>query len=61
MSLGNKLQVRLTESQYKSVQQIAIYLDTDVSSVIRTAIDDAIETMNRWSGIEIEVEKEEKG
>jgi len=39
------------------VQKIAIYLNTDVSSVIRAAIDDAIETLNRWTGIEIDVEE----
>ena len=57
MSLGKKLQVRLTEKQMNGVQKIAIYLNTDVSSVIRAAIDDAIETLNRWTGIEIDVEE----
>jgi len=60
MPLGTKLQVRLSESQYQAVQQIAVYLKTDVSSVIRAAIDDAVETLNRWTGLEIEFEEKDE-
>jgi len=55
MSLHKKMQVRLTENQFLALQQIALYLHTDISSVIRSAIDDAIETLNRWTTIEISV------
>ena len=55
MTLHKKMQVRLTENQFLSLQQIALYLHTDISSVIRSAIDDAIETLNRWTTIEISV------
>lgn len=56
MSLGKKLQVRLTDNQFIAIQQIAIYLNTDISSVIRSAIDDAIITMNRWTDFDLESE-----
>jgi len=46
-------QVRLTNYQYESVQKIACYLHTDVSSIIRSAIEDAIETLNRWTNLDL--------
>lgn len=56
MTLHKKMQVRLTAYQYAALQQMAIYLHTDVSNVIRSAVDDAIETLNRWTTLEIIVE-----
>lgn len=60
MTLHKKMQVRLTEHQYIALQQMAIYLHTDVSSVIRSAVDDAIETLNRWTNLEIIVENDKE-
>lgn len=56
MSLHKKMQVRLTERQFLSLQKMALYLNTDVSGVIRAAVDDAIETLARWTTLEIDVE-----
>jgi len=60
MSLHKKMQVRLTEYQFKALQQMALYLNCDISTVIRAAVDDAIETLNRWTNLEIIVEDEKE-
>lgn len=60
MSLHKKMQVRLTEYQFKALQQMAIHLNCDISTVIRAAVDDAIETLNRWTTLDIEVENDKE-
>lgn len=60
MSLHKKMQVRLTEHQFLSLQKMALCLNTDISTVIRYAIDDAIETLNRWTFFDISVEDDKE-
>jgi len=60
MTLHKKMQVRLTERQFLSLQQMAIHLNCDISTVIRAAVDDAIETLSRWTNLEIIVEDEKE-
>ena len=60
MSLRKTTRVRLTDYQFRALQQIALHLNCDISTVIRAAVDDAISTLNRWTNLEIEIENEKE-
>ncbi len=60
MTLRKTTRVRLTEHQFLSLQKMALCLNTDISTVIRYAIDDAIETLNRWTFFDISIEDEKE-
>ena len=53
MNLSRSVVVRFTPHQIECLSKIAIYLKTDISSIIRLCVNDGIETFLHWSGTNI--------
>ena len=50
MNYTKSVVVRLTPHQVTCLSKIAVFMKTDISTVIRLCVNDGIETFMRWSG-----------